>query len=591
MKRQKYVSIFIAAAITISVTSCSGNGNVDNTTAFDYEALMSSINEENENIQFDYYKEPAEYHTGEYEIGRIEIYDLQDAISGGPANSSGNYSGSSFGFQNTYYSMWLNGIAPFSTGFAKAEAPTNVTADEEYEVIIEDSDFNFSFKGLAHYIALSDHSDVPFFYLETEYNGSVIDPVDLKEENEKNGNMTLMIKSVAMKLGDFSEVTKHGYAMTPADHLKMTFLATYDDETVDIEIGMPFSKFLKIMGDGLKVTGKNILGGNSGDTEFYVYDLGIYTLIVENGIYPNVTIPSDYSSDLPSEVELVKTIILQYNREAEISEIPETTTVEPVTTTEAYTEDTEEEYSADILDIKTDISIDTTGVVDEDAIKALEAAKKGAEAIATNNLKDMLGWIYFPVYMQLCSGGTAITFEEEKMQEWFDLAIKDGRNKDQTWALNYDIYRNLKFYNPVRLTNEEIANLKKLFKETKLVGEPKSLEYNGYLDYEYTPDDKQVIYKVSVLGESISQLYATDETPYMYVVGLPEYDWDKHETVLNFKLDALMVYLEQGYYKLDELPEFEGRYKDGSWNEAGDKDNISDYIFIPFKDVFYKRQK
>lgn len=239
----------------------------------------------------------------------------------------------------------------------------------------------------------------------------------------------------------------------------------------------------------------------------------------------------------------------------------------------------------------TNISYDTTGVVDENAIKALEAAKKGAEAIATDNLEEMLKWIYFPVIMQLCSGGTAITFEEEKMQEWFDLAIEDGRNTDQTWALNYAMYQDLKFYNPVRLTEEETVELKKMFKESKLVGEPKSLEYQGYLDYEYTPDDKQVIYKVSVIGESIGQIYVTDETPYMYVVGLPEYDWDKHETVLNFKLDALMVYLEQGYYKLDELPYFEGRYKNGEWNEGGDKDNITNAIFIPFKDVFYKRQR
>ena len=272
--------------------------------------------------------------------------------------------------------------------------------------------------------------------------------------------------------------------------------------------------------------------------------------------------------------------------EGEETSVPETTTAAE-TTTKAITTTTVSMPAFTGVNV----SYDTTGVVDENAIKALEAARKGAEAIANDSLEDMLRWIYFPIYIELCSGGTAVTFEEEKIQEWLDLAIEDGRNVEQTWALNYAMYQDLRFYNPVRLTDEEIADLKNMFKETKLVGEPKSIEHQGYRDYEYTPNDKQCIYKVNVIGESISKLYTTDETPYMYVVGLPEYNWDTHENELKFQLDALMVYLEQGYFKLDELTEFEGRYKDGQWNDGGDKDNITNSIFIPFKDVFYKRQK
>ncbi len=236
------------------------------------------------------------------------------------------------------------------------------------------------------------------------------------------------------------------------------------------------------------------------------------------------------------------------------------------------------------------VSVDTTGA-DEEAIKALEAAKKGAEAIANNNLEDMLKWVYFPVYVELCSAGTMLTHDTEKIKEWFDVDIEEGRSLDEAWAQNYAMYQDLQFYNPVKLTEQEVKDLKSIFCENKLVGEPKSIERNGYAYYEYAPEDKQRIYKVNVLGESINSIYVTNETPYMYVVGHSEYNEETDSYEVQYKLDALMVYLEQSYNKIDELPTFEGRFKDGDWNEGGDKDNITDYIFIPFKDVFYKRQK
>ena len=236
------------------------------------------------------------------------------------------------------------------------------------------------------------------------------------------------------------------------------------------------------------------------------------------------------------------------------------------------------------------VTYDSTGV-DEEALAALEAAKKGAEAIANNDVDEMLKWIYFPVYLELCSGGTAYSFDEEVIKEWIDLDIEEGRNPEEAWAANYAMYQDLKFYNPVRLTDDEITDLKHIFTYPELVGAPKTVDVYGYMDYEPVPEDKQRIYKVNVAGEFINQIYTSDETPYMYVVGHNEYNWDTGKNEMKFKLDALMMYLEQGANVIDQLPLFEGRYKDGEWNEDGDKDNLTDNIFIPFKDVFYKRQR
>ena len=159
MKLKSIICLLTATAITFSIASCSGNESSGTTTAFDYEALISSIDEENANIQYDIYNEPAEYRTGEYDIGEIKWYYTNNAVSGGPASSSGNYSSTSQGFQNTYYSFWLNGAAILAKGTVKTEPSANFTSDEEYDIIINNNDFDYNFKGLAQYVSLSEQSE------------------------------------------------------------------------------------------------------------------------------------------------------------------------------------------------------------------------------------------------------------------------------------------------------------------------------------------------------------------------------------------------------------------------------------------------